>query len=454
VAQVTETQATQSDIAAQVADLKAATSDNFRQVRQAQDAAPKVSLANGRPMLTTADGNFSFALRTVVQFDAAHSSVHPLTTANDIGAGTNFRRARLGFDGTAFKDWNFALWAEFGGTGGESPILNQAYIEYTGFHPFGPSASLRLRAGAWATPAGLEDATSNTEGLFLERAAVAELVRGLDAGDGRTGVGAFASGERWYASAVLTGKVVGVPTTAEHNQQGGYVLRAALNPFHGLDYDVHLGGGVQGVIEPADTAAGPTVTESLRLQERPELRVDTLRLVDTGAITANGLTAYNLEAGASWRSLYVAGEWYRIDVRRNAAGSLFDPSFNGWYLQGAWTLTGERHVWSSANGGFRGIRPAKPFDRSKGQWGAFEAAVRYSVLDLNDHAGTLGAATPAGGIRGGKQAIWTAGLNWHPNNTIRFLFDYQHVRVRRLNAAGGDIGETVNAISLRSQFAF
>jgi len=450
---VAEVKSAQGDTTAQLADLKASTSDNFHQVRDAEAALPKVSLANARPTFTTADGKFSFAMRTVLQFDASHSAVHPETAANDIGSGTNFRRARLGFDGTAYGDWNFALWGEFGGTGGESPVLNQAYIEYAGFKPFGADHPLRLRVGAWAAPSSLEDATSNTEGLFLERPAVAEMIRGLDAGDGRTGAGFVQNGDRWYVEGVYTGKVVGA-ATVPNNQQRGFVTRVAINPIHGLDYDVHLGASAQGVIEPANTGTYPAVTEALTLAERPELRVDTLKLVSTGAIASNAMQAYGLEAGGSWHNLYLAGEWFRINVDRTTAGSTFDPQFGGWYLQGAWTLTGERHVWSSASGGFRGIRPAKPFSLDNGNWGAFEVAARYSVLNLNDHYGVVGAATPTGGIRGGEQDIFTFGLNWYPNSVVRFLLDYQHGRVHRLNAAGGNIGETIDAIALRSQFAF
>jgi phosphate-selective porin OprO/OprP len=445
------------ELEAQIADLKAQTAGSTQLIRDTAAAQPTVAVANGRPTFTTADGQFKFAVRTVVQFDAASYSESPRTATNDLGSGTNFRRARLGFDGSAFKDWTYALWGEFGGSGGESTILNQAYVEYAGWKPFGLDEPVRLRAGAWAMPSGLEDATSNTEELFLERPAVAEMVRGFATGDGRTGVGATARGAGWYASALWSGKVVGVPTTPEVDQQQGYAFRLAFNPIHGADYDVHLGANIQGILDPADTAAGPVSTRAVRLQERPELRVSGIRLVDTGAINSDGLTAYGLEAGASWKNLYGSSEWYRFDVSRRAtapAVSPFDPSFSGWYLQGAWAITGEHHAWTNANGGFVGIRPAKTFDPTKGAWGAWELAARYSELGLNDRDGLAGAVTPAGGIRGGEQKISTLGLNWYPNNVVRFLLDYQWTRVDRLNAAGASIGEDVNAVSFRSQFAF
>ncbi|HKR90344.1 MAG TPA: porin [Phenylobacterium sp.] len=444
---------------AQVSDLKAQVGAGEAAIRQDIAAQPKVSLAGARPTISTPDGNFKFALRSIIQFDAADYSIAPLRTDNDLGSGTNFRRVRFGFDGTAFKDWNYALWAEFGGSGGEAAGLNQAYLEYTGFKPFGSDVDFRIRGGAWATPAGLEDATSNTEELFLERAAVAELVRGLAAGDGRAGAGVFANGQHWYGSAVYTGKVVGVPSTPEFDQQSGYVFRVAFNPLHGQDYDVHIGGSIQGVLTAADITQGPGKLQQIRLRERPELRVDGNRLVDTGAINAAGETSYGVEVGASFKNFYAAGEWYKIDVNRSNVSttvrSPFDPEFSGWYAQGAYTLTGERHVWSSANGGFRGIRPDRPFSRGpNGGWGAWELAGRYSVLDLNDHAGAAGRAAPVGGVRGGEQKIATVGINWYPNSVLRFLLDYQWGTVDRLSATGGALNTDLNMVSFRTQVAF
>lgn len=441
------------ELEAQIADLKGQTAAGQGQIREQIEAEPTVALANGRPTLSTPDGNFKFALRSVVQFDAAKYDQDPLRADNELSSGTNFRRVRFGFDGTAYKDWNFALWGEWGGSGGETAALNQAWLEYAGWKPFGLTEPLRFRAGAWATPTGLEDATSNTDGVFLERPAIAELVRNLAGGDGRSGVGVFARGQRWYAGAVLTGKLWGTANPQEFSQQSGFILRAAYNVLHGEDYDAHLGVSYQGILEPADTAAGPTETQAVRLQERPELRVSGTRLVDTGAINSNGLQALGLEAGASWKNLYAAGEWFQIDVDRRAP-SPFDPSFSGWYFQGAWTITGERHPWSSVNGGFNGVRPNSPFSLAKSSWGAWELAARYSVLDLNDHDGGPGAPPPSGGIRGGDQKITTVGLNWYPNNVVRFLLDYQWVNVDRLSSTGGRLDTDVNVVSLRSQFAF
>lgn len=412
--------------------------------------AATATLSNGRPTIASSDGANKFAIRAVAQFDAAaYDARNNVPGRNDFNSGTNFRRARIGVEGTVAKDWNYALTTEFGGGGGtESVQLNAAYVEYAGWRP-AADVTARFRIGAWATPTGLEDATSNTEGLFLERAAVAEMVRNLAGGDARSGVGILANGERWTATAVFTGGLVG--NTSEFDEQSGFLTRVAFSPVSGKDYALHVGANIQGVLNPADTGAGVTKVTQIRLRERPELRVDGTRLVDTGALNADGVTAYGAELGAYYKNLQVSAEAFRIEVDRVGVR---DPSFGGWYVQGAWTITGERHVWSSGSGGFKGIKPAKNFNPADGTWGAWEIAARYSVLDLNDNAGVRGAATPVGGVRGGEQTVATLGLNWYPNAVYRFQAQYQHVNIDRLSATGVQVGEDVDIVSLRSQVSF
>lgn len=469
-----------AEIEAQLEDLKASSSADVAEVRRVAAEQPVVTVANGRPTIASADGAFRFAVRGVVQYDLAHYSQDgaaspdnrraDAASASDLNSGGNFRRARLGVEGTINRDWAYNLTGEFGGTGSESAQLNQAYIEYAGWRPWETAAPLRFRIGAWATPAGLEDATSNTESLFLERAAAAELVRNIAGGDGRTGVGVLANGDRWYGSGVLTG--ASVANTAEFDEQTGFLVRAAFLPLRGETYGVHLGVNASGIIDPADTDSSAADQQRIRLRERPELRNDTARFVDTGNINADGVLAHGIEAGGFWNTLYLAGEAFRIDVDRTGAG--VDPDFGGWYVQGAWTLTGERRRWNAQNGGFQGIRPTNAFDLAGGHWGAWEIAARYSNLDLNFNEGAVGSAAIAGDtVRGGEQTITTIGLNWHPNSTIRFLLNYQWVEIDRLDPENGivanttifggapsvagngaQIGQDFEAVSLRSQIAF
>jgi phosphate-selective porin OprO/OprP len=103
-----------------------------------------------------------------------------------------------------------------------------------------------------------------------------------------------------------------------------------------------------------------------------------------------------------------------------------------------------------------------PFSIADRTWGAWELAARYSDIDLNYHAGAAGAAPAPDAVRGGNQQIWAGGLNWYPNPVVRFMLDYQDVRIDRLSPSasafatptGAQIGQHYHAISFRSQFAF
>lgn len=456
----------------QLQDLKASTTSDNRDLRRIQAEAPAVTLSNARPVIATADGKNRVAIRGVFQFDAAtYAQESPGgvdnrragadategPNARDLNAGTNFRRARLGVEGTFASDWNYALTAEYGGSGSESAQLQQAYIEYAGWKPFGLTNPLRIRAGAFTPPTGLEDATSSNDALFLERAAPADLVRGIAGGDGRTGLGLYVNGERWNASTVFTGALIGA--TGDFDEQFGLVSRASVLVLRGQDHGVHLGANLNAVLEPSDRVVGPGVGTGTRLRERPELRVDGTRLVDTGGLNAEKVYAWGAEAGAQFKSFYVAGEYNIIDVER--FGTAGDLDFSGWYVQGSWVLTGEQRKWSPATGGFGAVRPAKPFDLKAGQWGAWELAGRYSSLDLNDNEGVVGLVTPVNGVRGGEQDITSLGLNWFPNNVVRFQLQFQDVSVDRLNPGavglatpGAQIGQDYQAVSVRSQVAF
>jgi phosphate-selective porin OprO/OprP len=475
------------ELQSQLNDLKESSSADVADIRTQAASQPTVTLANGRPTIATPDGNFKFALRGVAQFDVANylqdDDGRRLVAAQggDLSSGANFRRARFGFEGTAFKVWNYALTYEGGGSGNEASGLQQAYLEYAGWKPFGLTAPVRFRIGSYAVENTLEGATSNTDQIFLERPAVADVVRSAFGGDGRNAFGIYANGDRLFTSVFVTGGTLSnadVGSSGEvHDEGWGYVARIAALPIRGEDYSVHIGANYSAISQLGDPNGTTGPDGSIQFRERPELRVDassgspasSLRLVDTGAIVADSARAYGVELAGQWRNFYLAGEWLNIDVDRShiVAGddpNVGDPSFSGWYVQGAWTITGERRAWNASTGGYGGIKPTNNFDLNQGHWGAFEVAARYSVLDLNDNEGEVDSAVPLGGIRGGEQTISSIGLNWYPNSVVRFLLDFQNVDVDRISGgtvnattnpvANADIGQSYQAIALRTQVAF
>lgn len=474
--QIAEQQQQLDELSAQVQDVKSSSVNQFAEERRIRDEGPKLAIKDARPTFTSGDGKNSISLRGRLSFDYAsyiQDDAGPLATdfrrgsfgdateasrARDLNDGANFRRAQIGIEGKLDNDWQYSLIYEFGGSGQEDGgRIQDLYLQYNGFD------WLRLRAGAFGPSVGYDDSTSNADSLFLERATPAELQRQIAGGEGRTGVAAYTNGEEWFGSFAVTGAPI---ATQSFDEQLALVGRVAWLPVKGPDFNIHVGANATYLLRAPDQ--GPDVAQryTLRLRDRPEVRVDGTRLIDTGNINTDKLFAPGLEFAANFQNFYVQGEyfWYRFE-REQVGAALPDPDFSGWYVQAAWALTGETRAWNPAGGVFAGLKPAKPLAFDGDGWGALELAARYSVADLNDHE-DLSAA--AGGIRGGEQEAVTLGLNWYVNNNVRFLLDYQWINVDRQSTgvasaygtgvfvppAGAQIGQDLEILSIRTQFSF
>lgn len=114
---------------------------------------------------------------------------------------------------------------------------------------------------------------------------------------------------------------------------------------------------------------------------------------------------------------------------------LSDPDFDGWYVQGSWILTGESRGYDFKNGTFKNPKPNSIV--GQGGYGAWEIAARYSRLDLND-----------ADVDGGREENFTAGINWYPTPTFKFMANYVNV----LNVKGGSFtGAEPEGFLLRGQ---
>jgi phosphate-selective porin OprO/OprP len=421
-----------------------------------------------------------------VQADAGHydqDPAGPLTTdyrrgsvgntpnrenngARDLSDGIYFRRARFGFEGLFNRDFNYKLTIELGGAGTETQgRINDAWIAYTGLAPF------TFQIGAFSPPANLDDGTSADDTTFLERGSATEISRALGAADGRIGVGTKANGTRWMSALTFTTRTVADAETFDSQQ--ALVGRAAFLALTSADYNVHFGAAGTYVIRPADQGIDSTGAPRfpIRFRDRPELRVDSTRLIDTGSIDASHAYVAGVEAAGNWRNFQAQAEnfWFGVD-RRNSTAS--DPHFGGYYVQGSWLITGESRRYVMANGAYQSPRPRAPFSGSGGI-GAWELALRFSHADFNFEEGIVGTAPTANSVRGGEQDIVTLGVNWYATPNVKFMLNYLVVDVDRINPAGPNnptpfgatppgstppigvqIGQKYNAIALRSQFNF
>ena len=314
----------------------------------------------------------------------------------DFQDGSEFRRARLKASGRIYG--NLIFKAMYGFAGGEVKtqglMVGMEKIPYLG----------TLMGGYLKEPFGLEERTSSNFLTFLERSLPeGSLVPAKNTGfllrntalDNRFswGAGAFresdglhrTSGESKYN---LTARLGGVPWKdgADH-----YLFLGLAGSLRDPGRDSERGGA-----------------KDLRYRSKPEAHLAPY-LADTGYMDdADGARLLSLESLATLGPFSVQAETIHSWVDSHQGG---DPHFWGAYAQASWFLTGEFRPFKAGGCGLGRIRPIEGFS-PKGGSGAWEAALRWSRLDLE-----------SAHVKGGVLQDWTVGLNWYLNPNTRVMWN-------------------------------
>ena len=514
-----QARAADNDSSAALIDLKRSTSDQYVDINNQLSALDRPSVNNGRLQVTSADGRFSAAVRVLAQYDTAvYSQTHaanllPASYGPDFSSGSNFRRIYLGVSGKLFGDWTYNANFDFGGSGGtETPgHVQSVYVEYDGLAPWA------FRIGAFPPPSNIEDSTSAGDTIFLERNAPSDLQRNLAGGDGRDAISLLYMGPTIFGALSYTGDKIGdgvkalaaagATASPTFGEQQAVVGRLSWLPFASPDFNWLIGVNGTYIIRPpnatTNTAAnlsntpGATARNSITLSDPPELTVDSngYTLPNTGALAANHLTQWGVETAGNWHNFYGQAGYYGFQVDRAPVAfatpggtQIVTPAnnnFSAWYAQATWILTGESRSYNAATGAFTPPRVAHPLNLTDGGIGAWELALRYSDTNLNDHVlSNVNIVTTSSGasktydyyntVRGGDQRILTAGINWYPNNAVRFALNYELIQNSKLqsgttqNALTGlavtttgtpslpalNAGQNLSAVALRAQLSF
>ena len=412
-----------------------------------------------RLTLQSADGQYLIGLTGDIQFDAGgyadfrpdNKAVGPQALSN----GVNTRRARIGIAGAA-GPWGFGLVYD----AGNSSDATAKGIE-TAQIVFGGLKGAAFEIGYSNTFFTLDQATGSNDTLFLERSSPSNIATAFNTGDSRSNAGVRFFGDRYWVGGYVTGPAEGDSHTLTSERLGAF-QRAAFQVLTGHDYSLHLGFGVDELLEPPN--AGNGTPETVSLSDQPELRIDPTTLLTTGAIgtaahPATGGYVLDLESAATWSGLYWQGELYKYQISRRG---LENADFGGAYGQVSWTLTGEQHTYNPQSAAYFRIYPKHPFSLTDGQWGAWELAARVSYVDLDSdfRKGVALTSDPAA-VDGGRQTGYTLGLNWYPNDLFRLLLDYNHIDYDKINGAavkgaalGVPVGSRSDALTLRTQVAF
>jgi phosphate-selective porin OprO/OprP len=340
------------------------------------------------------------------------------TSKTRIEDGSEIRRARIELSGEVGDRTEWATSYDFGGT---RTNLRNAYVGVKGF-PFG-----NVRAGQYKEPYGLEQLTSSNHLLFLERSLMNAFVPAFNAGvmvfdqaaEERVtwAVGAFRTGtddgevSKGSGEWAATARVTGLPVFSEDGRRY-----------------VHLGLGL--------SHRSPT-DDLVTFASKPEANLAP-NYVQASNVAAESLDLVGGELGFTSGPLTVSGE-YTVASVDGPSGSA-DPTFNGYYVQASWLLTGESRPYRKANGCFDAVKPAENAFGKEHGLGAWELAARYSAIDLVDD-----------GIDRGELDDVTVGVNWYLNPNTRVMVDYV---LASLDPAGGAAEGDTNALLFRFQFAF
>jgi len=357
-------------------------------------------------------------------FNQGSSSRAALGDLQDI---TQFRRARLAASGQVSDSFAYMIEFDFAFQG--RPTFMDLWVEAQ------DTALGDIRIGQFRQPFGMDSLTSVKELIFLERALPfilmpfrqtgVSLSHSLWDNIGSWGISAYrfqadpfggTFGDRGYGTSSRM-------TLALWDYEQGHNSSA-----------FHIGG--------SHSYNRPS-TEMLQYQSPPEIGYNFGDIngspfavpffVDTGAIPTRSLNLYGAETGITFCNWYAQAEYVRSTVNRSDVGN---HSFQGAYGQLAWTMTGEHHPYDVRNGVFKRVVPDRPV--GDGGIGAWEAAVRYSWLDLND-----------GAVTGGELDDLTFGLNWYLNKYTKMQFDYT-----RANLDRGMGHSNTNVFALRAQLDF
>lgn len=328
----------------------------------------------------------------------------------DLEDGVEFRRARLYISGKIYDNLNFKTEYDF--EEGDADFKD-VYLEMTGV-PF----IQNVRVGHFKEPFSMEEVTSDNDIPFMERSLPNIFAPSRNAGVMASG--AYLGEPKKERLTAAAGIFRTTDDYGNNSNDGGYSgsFRVTGLPWYADEGHrlLHLGLGY--------THRNPE--DSIRIRQRPEAH-DAERFVDTGAFDVEDVDSVSLETALLYGPLTLQGEYFFNDVNTQDLG---DRDFTGYYVQASYMLTGENRPYKNASGVFDRIRPKHNFKLGGDDagWGAWEVALRYSNIDLNDGRTSFvdQILERSREFRGGEENNLTLGLNWYLNPNVRVMWNYTH----------------------------
>lgn len=417
------------------------------------------------------DGNFEMAINGRMQVDSQMNvsggedvkDATGTSTPNQLSDGTNIRRARLGVEGSFYKDYEYKFEYDFSrGNGTVAAGITDAYINWKAYDPFG------VKVGSFKEPFSLEEATSNRWITFIERnMAVNAFSDNPNAY--KTGLGLTYAQPRWQAAGAIMTEPVGGGwsydssvnggngtniTNAQSNNNGnnnrangsgdsGWELTGrvtALPWFEDKNKFLHVGvSGSERYVNNNFKADKTFASGGMNFNAAINSNVDRTSILNTGNLTsakgevvAETITRFGGESALVYGPFSAQAEYIQTDISGKGYN---DESLNGYYGYASYFLTGESRAYKAKTGAWDRLKPKRNFD-GHGGLGAWEVAMGYDYLDLTD-----------GIINGGRAATAKFGINWYPNSHVKLMANVIHA----LEIETGNVASVTGAANARSR---
>ncbi|HEX8318109.1 OprO/OprP family phosphate-selective porin [Longimicrobium sp.] len=392
-------------------------------------APPTVTAGEDGFGFRSVDGAFTLRVRGGVQYDGRFFA------EDTAGAAVNtfqIRRARADFQGAVYSRYDYRLQIDVANSQME---LLDAYVDAR------VTPALRVRAGKFRSPMGLQRLQTTWVVLFPERGFPTALVPNRDVGVQVHGV--LGGGALEYAAGIFNGVTDGANQDVDASDGKDVVgrvfvhpFRATAGPFKGLGLGVAASTGNQ-----QGSIAAPLLPSFRTPGREIFFRYRTDGTAANTAIADGGRTRLAPQGYWYWGPVGVLGEYTvsRQRVRRDATEA--ELKSTAWQVEGAYALTGEAES-------YRGITPPRPGPGGAGR-GAVELVARAQQLTVDDDAFPL-LADPARSMR--SATSYGAGVNWYLNRAVRVLLSYEHTTFDPFGTAAARPAE--NAVIGRMQVVF
>ena len=392
-----------------------------REAEQAKSKdAPVIGVGAEGFFLKSQSGSFQLKIRGYLQADARFFFDDDSPELTDTFL---LRRARPIIEGTVFNIFDFRLMPDFGGG---SATIQDGYLDVRLL------PELKIRAGKFKPPLGLERLQSATDIKFIERGLTINLVPNRD-------IGGMIHGDLFgslltYGVGAFNGLPDGGSGDVDNNDAKDVVARVFLQPFAASDESLlkGLGAGLAGSLGAQKTTLPTYRTTGQNV------------FFNYLATSVSSGTRYRVAPQAYYYAgpLGILGE-YVLSAQEVRNGATEETLGNyAWQVAVSYVLTGEAASYKS-------VVPKKPFDLSAGTLGALEVVARYSDLMVDEDAFPV-FANPAVAARR-AQGIGV-GLNWYLNKAFKVALDYERTKFRGGAVSGNR--EPENAVLLRFQIAF